>query len=882
MDSATTESSHETVRPLFLEAPRSVIELVAVRCFCSPTKIPALPMLSLRPTAAILMLLIAASNLTAGDSWKLLPESFTLHGPEGRQRLSLVTFRDGFASASVDPPVEGKPVRFEGEPVRWESSDPEVVRIDDGIASAVSDGEAEVTAVGEDGTRATARVTVVAAGDPHRWSFRNDVQSVLARQGCNTGACHGALAGKGGFRLSLHGYDPDADWLSITRQARGRRVEVADPGRSLVLAKPTAALPHKGGLRLESESRNYRVLAEWIAGGATGPSDDDPRLTSIEVLPKSALLSVGDRSRVLVQAHYDDGRVVDVTHWAKFTATDEAVAGVDEEGVVTVSGSGEAAVSVWFGSKIALARLTVPYPHEVSPEVYAEAPRQNFIDELNLEQLETLRVVPSPRCDDETFLRRATLDTIGRLPTAEERERYLRDPPRRRRDELIERLLSADDFVDYWTYQWSDVLLINGNRLRPIAVRSYYRWLHDAVRKNVPWDEVVRDVLTATGESDENGATNFYALHQTPEEMTENASQAFLGLSIGCAKCHNHPLEKWTNDQYYAMANLFARVRAKGWGGDSRNGDGLRTLYVADEGELIQPSRGRPQPPAPLDAEPVPFDDPDDRREALADWMTDPENPYFARAITNRVWANFFGQGLVEPVDDLRASNPASNEPLLAAASDYVVDVGFDLKRLMRTILRSETYQRDSLPLERNRDEQKYLSRYYPRRLMAEVLLDSIDQVLDTDTTFDQIAFSGADQQKTDFYPAGTRAIELYDSAVDSYFLETFGRNPREITCECERSDEPSMVQVLHLSNGDTLNPKLAADDGRITRLVGESDDDGAIIVELFRFALARDPTDPERSRLEAVVKEYGDDRLTAFRDVAWSLLTSTEFTFNH
>jgi hypothetical protein len=526
--------------------------------------------------------------------------------------------------------------------------------------------------------------------------------------------------------------------------------------------------------------------------------------------------------------------------------------------------------------------MTVPYPNQIAAKVFQEAPRRNFIDDLNLQQLEILQLPPSPRCDDEAFLRRATIDTIGRLPTPEERTEYLAEPEGTRRDALIERLLASDDFVDYWTYRWCDLLLINGTRLRPVAVKTYYEWVRNAVRRNLPWDEVVRQILIATGGSDENGATNFYALHQSPEDMTENACQAFLGLSIGCAKCHNHPLEKWTNDQYYAMANLFARVRAKGWGGDGRNGDGIRTLYVASTGELIQPSLGRPQPPAPLDAEPIAFDDPRDRRRVLADWMTDPSNPYFARAITNRVWSNFFGIGLVEQVDDLRLSNPASNEPLLAAAAQYVIDSKFDLKELMRAILRSETYQRSSLALDENVAEEKYLSRFYPRRLMAEVLLDSIDQVLGTTTTFNEIAFPGADTQKTDFYAEGTRAIELYDAAVKSYFLKTFGRNPREITCECERSDEPSMVQVLHLSNGDTLNPKLATESNVIAKMMNDGADNEAIVRQLFVSAVSREPSKEELQSLLSIVNEYGEDRSTALQDAAWSILTSTEFTFNH
>ncbi|MEM8670636.1 MAG: DUF1549 and DUF1553 domain-containing protein [Planctomycetota bacterium] len=822
-------------------------------------------------STALLFVMLVTSVCSASDGLRILPEAFTLHGPNGMQKLAVVTLRGEQLSATLP-----------ADQLNFESADPSIVRIRAGVARAVGDGTTEIIVTTADGRQATADVTVESAEEPHRWSFRNDVQSVLSKVGCNAGACHGALAGKGGFRLSLRGYNSEHDFQTITREARGRRVELSDPGRSLLLSKPTGALPHKGGLLLDTESHHYRVIAEWIASGAPGPSDDDAQLESISVTPGNAILSPGENAQVLVNAHYDDGRVIDVTHWSNFSTTDEAVASVEQDGLATIRGSGEGAVLVWFGSKVALARFTVPFPNEVPRQVFADAPRRNFIDELNLTQLETLQLRPSPRCDDDAFLRRATLDTIGRLPSTEDREAFLSRPPEERRDWLIERLLASEDFVDYWTYRWCDMLLINGTRLRPVAVKTYYQWVRNAVSENLPWDQFVRQILTATGSSDSNGATNFYALHQSPEDMTENASQAFLGLSIGCAKCHNHPLEKWTNDQYYAMANLFSRVRAKGWGGDGRNGDGIRTLYVATSGELIQPSLGKPQPPAPLDSDAMNFDDPRDRREVLADWMTDPANPYFARAITNRVWANFFGRGLVEQVDDLRLSNPASCEPLLAAGAQLVTDSKFDLKQLMRTILQSETYQRSSLPLPDNRDEKKYLSRYYPRRLMAEVLLDSIDQVLGTATVFNKIAFPGADTQNTDFYDKGTRAIELYDSAVKSYFLKTFGRNPREITCECERSDEPSMVQVLHLSNGETLNPKLADKNNLISRLLKDERDDSEIIKAMFVAALSRPPSDEELKNLLSVVSEYGDDRSTALQDVAWSILTSTEFTFNH
>ncbi|MFG0265682.1 MAG: DUF1553 domain-containing protein [Rhodopirellula sp. JB055] len=819
---------------------------------------------------AVQFVLVANSFAeTAQSAIVLLPQQIELSHAGDLQRVSVAEWKDGKSGAAIDDVV-------------IESSDTGIVRVVGNTLHAVSDGTVQVTATTGSGEIASSEVTVSGTGDPHEWSFRNDVQSVLAKQGCNMGACHGALAGKGGFVLSLRGYDSDADFRAITRQARGRRIEMADPGRSLLLAKPTGALPHKGGLRLSTDSRDYKILAQWIAKGAAAPADEDALIEKITVTPENARLHPGDHSQVLVTAHYNDGSSRDVTHWAQFTATDEAVAGVDGDGRVQINGSGEAAVLVWYASQVALARMTVPYPNKVDAEVYTSAPRRNFIDVLNLQQLQTLRLPPSDRCDDATFLRRATLDTIGRLPTQSEREQYFSAPRHQRRDTLIDQLLAAESFTDYWAYKWSDVLVINGNKLRPAAVKSYYDWLHDSVRTNKPWDVLVREILTSTGSSAANGATNFFAVNQTPEEMTENACQSFLGLSIGCAKCHNHPLEKWTNDQYYAMANLFSRVRAKGWGGDSRNGDGLRQLYVSTSGELVQPKLGKPQPPAPLDSEPMAFDDPRDRREVLAEWLTDPSNPYFARSITNRVWANFFGRGLVEQVDDLRLSNPASNEALLDAAAQHLIDARFDLKTLMRTILQSETYQRSSLTVAANRDDPKYLSHYAPRRLMAEVLLDSMDQVLGTTTSFTEIAFAGADKQKTDFYQAGTRAIELYDSAVDSYFLKTFGRNPREIVCECERDAEPSMVQVLHLSNGETLNPKLD-DPGSLPSLaVAESLGRDEYLDKLFQRALSRDPTAAERQSLFAVMDEYGEDQATAMRDVAWSVLTSVEFTYNH
>ncbi|MGE0378067.1 MAG: DUF1549 and DUF1553 domain-containing protein, partial [Planctomycetaceae bacterium] len=560
-----------------------------------------------------------------------------------------------------------------------------------------------------------------------------------------------------------------------------------------------------------------------------------------------------------------------------------------EDGHVAVFGSGEGALVAWYASILGIARITVPYGAEgsaVCGELADPREPRIFMDEQIDVQLARLNLPRSAPCSDAEFIRRTYVDTIGTLPTVDDVKKFLADAAADKRDKLIEDLLSRKEFVDYWTYMWSDVLMLNGNLLRPQAVKTYYDWIRAQVEANTPWDQFVREILTSTGSSFEIGATNFFALHQDPENMTENACQAFLGLSIGCAKCHNHPLEKWTNDQYYAMANLFARVRAKGWGGETRSGDGLRTLYVVETGELVQPRTGKPQPPTPLDAEPLAFDDPADRREYLADWLTSPENPYFARSIANRVWANYFGVGLVEQVDDMRVSNPASNEELLTAAADFLIEQKFDLKSLMRAILQSNAYQRSSTPLPGNQDENRFYSRYYPRRMMAEVLHDALVQVTGVPSTFNKIAFDGADKQDTDFYPVGTRAIELYDSAVENYFLQTFGRNQRRITCECERSDEPSMVQVLHLSNGDTINDKLEQTGSRVDALLklrqaGMSD--ATLLDEVYLRCLARYPTESEREELLDMLPPTGAaDEREIIEDIHWAILSSREFLFNH
>jgi hypothetical protein len=819
----------------------------------------------------VLSLSFAHAQSRVQETMRLLPAEVTLHGVEAVHGV----IAERFLGNEAVGPLAGTTM-----PV---SDNPEVVRVSGLKLIPVSNGTALVRIDGIEGDSATQKVTVTGMDEPFSWSFRNHVEPVLARQGCNSGACHGALAGKGGFRLSLRGYDPDRDYFTIVEQQLGRRVELAEPASSLLLTKPTMAVPHKGGLKLQPESWHYRVVAEWIAAGAPAPSENDAQIEKLEVLPERTTLKAGVTQPLLVRAWYSDGRVEDVTQLAKFTSSNEAVSSVDENGIITVIGPGEGAITAWFSSKIVIARVTVPFEQTIDPSEFAAAGRRNFIDELVLQQLQRLNLKPSPRSSDEVFVRRVYVDTIGTLPTADEVRSFLADADPGKRDKLIESLLEQPEYVDYWTYRWSDLLLLNGTELRPDAIKAYYKWVHDRVQSNTPWDQLVRELITSKGSSFENGATNFYALHQAPEDMAENVSQAFLGLSIGCAKCHNHPLEKWTNDQYYSFANLFSRVRAKGWGGDPRNGDGLRTLVTATSGELVQPRTGKPQPPTPLDGESIPLDSPIDRREVAAQWLTAPDNQMFSRSVTNRVWKNFFGVGLVEQVDDMRASNPASNEELLAATAKYLVDEKYNLKSLVRTILRSEAYQRSSLTLPENAGDSRHYSRYFPRRLLAEVLLDGVSQVTDVPTEFNKIVYPGADIKPSDAYARGTRAIQLHDSAVESYFLQTFGRNQRRITCECERSDEPSMVQVLHISNGKTVNEKLAVAENRLSRWLNEKKSDRELIEEVFLTSLARLPQQHELDEISAVLgAASAEERRIVLEDIVWGILSSREFLFNH
>jgi hypothetical protein len=791
----------------------------------------------------------------------LHPASARLDGPHARQRFIVERTEAKLGTADLTAKAT------------FAVDNPQVVKVDGrGDVVPVGDGLAILTAT-VDGQVARASISVENHERDEPWSFRNDVEPILTRQGCNSGACHGAAAGKNGFRLTLRGYGPEVDHAVLTRQALARRTSKTAPQESLMLLKPTGAIEHGGGIRFTSDSLAYQVISEWIAAGMPGPSPADPEIRALLVYPGAVRMKPGETQQILVGAEYSDGRVQDVTDWARFNSTDESVAVVAENGRLAVTGSGEAYVSVYFASRVGRLTVTSPFSKIVDPRRFSSAAQQNRIDDLNLAKLRSLGIPPSPDAGDRVFLRRAYLDATGSLPPPEEVDAFCKDGSADKRARLVERLLASHEYVDYWAYKWSDLLLVSSNKLSGPSMWSFYRFVRQSVSRNDSWNTFARTLLTASGSTSTTGAANFFALHRDPIDLAESASMSFLGISLTCARCHNHPLEKWTQDEYYGFASLFSRVKLK----DGESGDVV--VASSNEGEILHPRRGVAMPPRPLDAPSVAPDDPRDRRAIFADWLARPDNPYFAKAVVNRVWNNFFGRGLIHPEDDLRVSNPPSDEALLDwLVADFVTH-RYDVKHLIRTIMASAVYARSSQPVQGNEGDLKFLSHYRVKRLPAEVLLDAIARVTEVPSSFDG-------------YPAGWRSLQLPDSKVENGFLESFGRPARLATCSCERTAEPSMAQALHLANGTTINDKLRADASAVGRAIARNDSDAQIVDRLFLAALARRPDAAERQRMLKALKDavaglaepkaVRAARRQVVEDLYWAVLTCHEFLFNH
>lgn len=794
---------------------------------------------------------VFATDVDMPRSLRVLPDRVKLSGPGVSQRIVVIgTFADGSSRDLTDR-------------VTLETSCDLVakVAVDSATILAVSDGTAElVVSVGE--VEARVAVEVSGASLPRAVSFRNEVTPILTKLGCNQGACHGGQHGKGGFRLSLLGFEPGPDHSQIVKSAEGRRVTPFAPEESLLLLKPTLEVAHGGGKRLEPGSPEYQLLMLWLEQGAPGPLDDDPRVVGLSVLPDRRLMSAEESQRLVVLARLSDGTERDVTPEARFDTLNEAVVKVGPTGVATTVGQGETNVMIRYQGHAAMARLTVPY----SVGQPFEFPTNNVIDEKAAAKWRELGIAPSPLSTDAEFLRRAMLDAIGTTPTPAEVEAFLADPASDKRARLIDSLLDRPEYVDFWTLKWGDILRVNADKLGKQGMLAFNLWLREVFRENRPVDQMVDELVTAQGSIFTNGPANYYRVASSPDDLAETTAQVFMGVRLQCAKCHHHPFEAYGQDDYYGLAAYFARIRTKRSEEFGLFG-GEQVVYVAKTGEVRQPRTGKTMSPTPLNAKAA--DDPVDRRRALASWLTAKDNPWLAKNVVNRYWGYLLGKGLVNPIDDLRETNPPSNPELFEALATEFVNSGYDLKSLLRLIMNSRVYQLSALPTPENRLDWTFFTHYPLKRLTAEQLLDAIN-------------FATGTTEKFPLQPSGTRAIALPDTNYPSYFLDTFGRPLRAQACECERSGDPTLSQALHLMNGDLVNRKVAESTGRLSRVLRDPRlTDATLARTLYLVTFAREATEPE---VEAAVGLISDapSRVVGAQDLFWGLLNSKEFLFNH
>jgi len=752
-------------------------------------------------------------------------------------------------------------------------------------------------------------------------SFVNDVMPVLTRFGCNSGGCHGKLAGQNGFKLSLRGYAPEADYESLARESQGRRVSRVAPGESLLIRKAIGTLAHGGGRRFQSGSPAERILLDWIAAGAPGPNSDDPAIERLEIDPLAATLTLQETRPLTATAIYRDGRKRDVTWLTQFASNNSGNLEVSDAGNVQALRNGEVVVRASFQGQVAISTLTMPHETATQPEWYTA--RNNAVDDHVFKRLAALRIEPSPLVSDAIFIRRASLDVIGTLPTPEEIRVFLADTSNDKRSRLIDSLLTRPEFVDYWALQLGDLLQNRKERDHDVrgtkGVRALHQWLREQLLANRSWRDIAADVLLADGSTTQNPAVGYFVVTvgEKPSEESEVAdsvAQAFLGTRIGCARCHNHPLERFTQDDYYHFVAFFTRIaldrkspteapttlqvgtrhmqnlmrevegsQKKLAELQTATGDHTQELAevtkrIADLQQQVESARLGPvetrQPRTnqqlkaqPLDRSVLDMPAGEDPRRAMVRWMTDPSNEQFSGAMVNRLWKHFFGVGLVEPVDDLRATNPPSNRDLWALLNREFVSSGYDLRHVMRLMMNSRTYQLSSESRPSNFRDDRFYSHHYARRLPAEVLLDAI-------------CSATSDPEQFPSYPLGIRAIQVPDPGTDSYFLSLFGRSERTTACACERLGDVTLPQLLHLQNSDNLFAKVKSPTGRLEQLLTAHPDNNPLIDELYLATISRLPTDAERSLLLNSLE--GTDRREVLQDLFWALLNSKEFAFQH
>jgi hypothetical protein len=787
------------------------------------------------------------------------PESITLTGPRALQQV-VVTGK--YADGTVRDLTPFCEMAFEAT---------DVAALKDGLLAPKKNGTTSLV-VRAGGQTAKVLVVVKDFDKPAPVSFRHEFIAALNVGGCNAGACHGTPSGKGGFKLSLRGYDPAADYLTLTREAFNRRTDREDPAASLILLKALGKVPHEGGQRYRPDAVPVGVLRTWLAEGL----QDDPATTAgpqgVTILPGSRVLKAPARFQQLsVVAKFPDGGSRDVTRLTVFSSSDSAVADVNVNGLVEFRQAGEVAILCRYLDIMETVRLTYLEPREGF--IWKDVPESNYVDKHVFAKLKMLSIPPSDVCTDQEFIRRACLDLCAALPTPDEVKAFVADAAKDKRAKLIDKLLDRPEYADFWTLKWADVLRNNRKTVQVKGAHVYQTWLHQHIEKNTPWDEVVRELLTADGSTFANPPANYYRVAQEPTVLAESTAQLFFGVRMQCAKCHNHPFERWTQDDYYSLAAFFARVKHKkdpAEPGANPQTPGSEIIYSDRAGEVTQPRSGKVMAPKIM-GRPAPVIPPGkDRRDALAEQVTSSDNPFFAKSVVNRIWYHLNGRGIVDPVDDFRDSNPSANDELLDALAKDFVAHKYDAKYLIRTIMNSRTYQLSAQTNELNKDDNKYFSHAVTKLLTAEQLLDALCTVTDV-------------PEKYAGLPLGTRAVQLPDGEVNHPFLKTFGQPARELACECEREGDSNLAQALQLINGPTVNEKLRTSNNRIGRLIDKKLSDTDMLNELYLASVSRLPAEGEVSAaLEHVRKAKPEDKRKAWEDVQWALVNSKEFLFRH
>jgi Protein of unknown function (DUF1553)/Protein of unknown function (DUF1549) len=706
-------------------------------------------------------------------------------------------------------------------------------------------------------------------------NFANQIVPIFTKLGCNAGGCHGKASGQNGFKLSLLGFEPEVDYAALVKEGRGRRVFPSASDHSLLLLKAVGVVAHGGGKRLEAGSDEYKLIRRWIAAGTPYGKPTDPTVTRLSIFPEHRVLTRQNKQQFAVYAHYSDGSVEDITRRAQYESNDQEIAVVDGAGLVrTLDLSGEAAVMARYQGHVTVFRATVPLGKPVPAYTF---PPQTLVDAFTHKKWQELGLVPSELCGDEAFVRRVYLDLTGTLPTPAQVKAFVADQDPKKRDRLIDALVETPEYSYYFANKWADILRVKrrGQPGGAFGTFSFHNWIRDAIAADMPFDDFARAILAASGDESTHPPTVWYRELQNPEQFVDDTAQVFLGLRMACAQCHHHPYEKWSQDDYWGLAAFFGRVGRKNVpvpGGFANQPAQEQFIFTRSSGAVANKRTGQAVAIKPLDGAPLTVPNGDDPRQRLVDWMVAPDNPFFARAVANRYWAHFFGRGIVDPLDDMRVTNPPSNPQLLDALAKDLVERRYSLKHLVKTICKSRTYQLSAVPNEFNKHDKQTYARYYPRRMAAEVLYDAVCQVTDSPATF-----GGLPQDQH----APRRAIMLPDEGFASYFLDVFGRPQRISACECERVSEANLAQALHLLNSDEVQGKLSRGGGRADTLAKDPRPDAEKIEELFLWAFAHKPTAAQRDAALAHVNKHAQNKKLAYENILWALLNTKEFVFN-